>query len=139
MARSAIFWEATMFGDDEYVEFIRALSHRLRTEKRYMTDDERRQWMGMVDRRLRGLVPQPPDPFAMTPSYREQHWTIRHQADLELFWTVGAYWEIWGRHTLHRPERERIERELVRVEAEEPDFPGQLVSVEVIYRVGVGD
>src|SRR3954447_20616767 len=43
MLGSAIFWGANMFNDDEYAEFIRALNHRLRTEKRHMTDDERRQ------------------------------------------------------------------------------------------------
>ena len=129
-----------MFYDDEWREFIRTLNHRMRTERRGITDDEMRQWSDMVDKRFLGLVPQPPDRWGMPPSsYREHHWTIQHRVDKELFWTDRGYWEVWGHHTLHRPEREWIERELARVQAEEPEFPGQLVPVEVTYQIGAAE
>jgi hypothetical protein len=125
-----------MFHDDEWREFIRVLNHRMSSEKRSMTDAEMRQWRDMVGKRFQGEVPQPPDPWAKLPSHREHQWTIQHRVDKELFWTDGGYWEVWGHHTLHRPEREMVERELARVQAEEPEFPGQLVPVEVTYQIG---
>jgi hypothetical protein len=89
-----------------------------------------------VSARIRNEVERPPDPPTATPFYSEHRWAIRHRVDTGLFWTVGAYWEVWDRHTLHRPERERIERELERVHAEEPAFPGEVVPIHVTYQVG---
>jgi hypothetical protein len=89
-----------------------------------------------IPARIHNEVERPPDPPAATPDYSEHRWAIRHRVDIELFWTVGAFWAIWGHHTLHRPERERIERELERVRAGEPAFPGEVVPVQVTYQVG---